>query len=409
MPRCPSPPELAEVPDVMTEEAAVRAPLGPPLRISPLVTEGDTVGRGQVVATLQGAPEICLVAPISGTVAHLRLLPGKKLSEIVLFGEGDAVVRHDTAQAVDSAGLRRLMLASGFWPRLRRRPFGGMPAAAEVPAAIVVVGSDTRPGAPDVRRALQGRTDALQHGLTALSQVTDGEVFFCTTERDTPGRGIEAPVRVVRHGQRHPQGSAGILCHSLCPAGIDGPVWSLHAEDVADLGDLLETGVLPQMRLVRITGAGLHHGQCVRTHPGADLRQLTRRLAAPGTNEILTGGMLDGHRASWLGVNDRQVAVFPARARPPAPHWLVDALVHAPRPVPIIPTMALTQALGAALPAAAFLRALGAGDEDGAQRLGLLSLLEEDLALADYVLGEKGQVMAQLRTLLDRIRKENAA
>jgi Na+-transporting NADH:ubiquinone oxidoreductase subunit A len=224
-----------------------------------------------------------------------------------------------------------------------------------------------------------------------------------------PDEAIPSPVRRVVHGERHPQGSAGILCHGLCPAALDRPVWDLHAEDVADLGDLLETGVLPQRRLVRISGAGLRHAQSLRTHPGADLRQLTRRLAAPGAHETLSGGMLDGHRASWLGVNDRQVSVVPSRARPPAPHWLVEALVHAPRPVPIIPTAALTQALGAALPAAPFLHALGAGDEDGAQRLGLLSLLEEDLALADYVLGEKGQIMAQLRSLLDRIRKENAA
>ena len=54
-------------------------------------------------------------------------------------------------------------------------------------------------------------------------------------------------------------------------------------------------------------------------------------------------------------------------------------------------------------------RALGAGDEETATRLGLLSLLEEDVALADYVLAEGGTLMAQLRALLDRIRTEAAA
>ena len=62
--------------------------------------------------------------------------------------------------------------------------------------------------------------------------------------------------------------------------------------------------------------------------------------------------------------------------------------------------------LAAALPAVPFLRALGAGDEETAMRLGLLSLLEEDVALADYVLGAGGEVRRQLRTLLDRIRAE---
>ena len=39
-------------------------------------------------------------------------------------------------------------------------------------------------------------------------------------------------------------------------------------------------------------------------------------------------------------------------------------------------------------------------------RLGLLSLLEEDLALADYVTAAKPRLSAQLRGLLTRIEKE---
>lgn len=77
--------------------------------------------------------------------------------------------------------------------------------------------------------------------------------------------------------------------------------------------------------------------------------------------------------------------------------------------MPAIPTAALTQSLGAALPATAFIRALSAGDDETAIRLGALSLLEEDVALSDYVLSEAGQLMARLRAMLDRIATEFAA
>ncbi len=42
-------------------------------------------------------------------------------------------------------------------------------------------------------------------------------------------------------------------------------------------------------------------------------------------------------------------------------------------------------------------------------KLGVLSLLEDDLALADYVLGEGGHLLAELRAMLDRIETEFAA
>ena len=42
-------------------------------------------------------------------------------------------------------------------------------------------------------------------------------------------------------------------------------------------------------------------------------------------------------------------------------------------------------------------------------RLGLLSLLEEDVALADYVLGGEAGLAGLTRELLERIRSEFAA
>ncbi len=42
-------------------------------------------------------------------------------------------------------------------------------------------------------------------------------------------------------------------------------------------------------------------------------------------------------------------------------------------------------------------------------RLGVLSFLEEDLALADYALSAEGELVHQLRTMLDSIEAEYAA
>ena len=75
-------------------------------------------------------------------------------------------------------------------------------------------------------------------------------------------------------------------------------------------------------------------------------------------------------------------------------------------PKPMIPTAALSQAFGASLPSAAFVRALTSGDSETAVNLGLLSLLEEDVALADYVLSDEGRLPRLLRGVLDEVAKE---
>lgn len=412
-PRFQSP--VADVTDptpVITQEAGIRTSIGQTLRITPLVKQGDLVHQGAPVACLRDAPHVQFVAPMPGRVARIALQAGRKLSEIVLFHEaGGDVVQHDQLAATTEPKLRSLMQAAGMWPWLRRRPFGGMPPANERPAAIIVMAIDTQPFAPDPRQALIGRAEAFARGLHALARLADGPVFVCQQagpdlfDRASAGE----RVRAIDCGMRHPQGAAGIRVHALAPATLKAPVWDIHAEDVAALGDLLAQGVLPMTRLVRVAGAGLRDSRLIRTQPGADLRELTQRAALPGAHILLSGSPLDGHAAHWLAPRHRQVTVLPAPQQAKTKHWFVTALTRSALPKPVIPTAALTQAFGAALPSASFVRALSAGDDETAIRLGVLSLLEEDIALADYVLGGTAHLADLLRAMLNRIRKEYAA
>ncbi len=410
IPEFRSPDESGDTIDIVTEEAGVRPPDGLAVPVTPLVVEGETVARGAALACLRHTPDICFVAPIAGRVARISLLPGRKLSEIVLFREeSQGVMRHETTACSSASDLRHLMQAAGVWPCLRRRPFGGMPAADETPAAIFVMGADTRPYAPDSRLDLDEA--ALARGLEALGRLTDGPIFVCWPERSSSPRFSteNSDIRWIACGPRHPQGSAGIRIHQAFPAGLDAPVWDIHVCDVAALGKLLQKGELPMLRRVRISGAGLREGCTVRTHPGADLRQLTQRIAAPGPHVLMSGSHLDGHPARWLGQRDRQVTVLPRAAPRSRPHWLISALTESATPRPAIPTAALDQSFGSAVKATPFIRALGAGDDEGAISLGLLSLLEEDVALADYTLGAGEDIMVRLRAMLERVRTEYAA
>ncbi len=411
--RVPSPPAASSRPDeVITAEAGIRAASGDVLRVTPLVAEDELVAQGASLACLRDAPEVRLVAPMSARVARISLLPGRRLGEIVLFSEtGGDVVRHPRAEAGSEPGLRSLMQRAGLWPSLRRRPFGGMPEAAERPVAIVVMALDTRPLAPDPRRALEQREEAFARGLDALAMLTDGSVFVCAR----PGAPLFEPglaggrVRSVDCGARHPQGSSGIRVHDLAPATLEAPVWDVHAEDVAALGELLDSGIATMTRLVSVAGPALREAGLVRTQAGADLRGLAHRALRPGPHVLLSGSSLDGHEAHWLGPRDRQVSALSRPPRAGSPHWLVDALTRSARPRPVIPSAALHQAFGAVLPAMPFVRALSSGDDETAMKLGLLSLLEEDVALADYVLGGEARLAELLRGTLERVRAELAA
>jgi Na+-transporting NADH:ubiquinone oxidoreductase subunit A len=123
---------------------------------------------------------------------------------------------------------------------------------------------------------------------------------------------------------------------------------------------------------------------------------------------VLSGSALDGRESHWLLLRDRQVTVLDSPHRQAAPHWFKAALARASKPKPLIPTAALDQAMGGAVPAMPFLRALSCGDAETFARLGGLSLLEEDVALADYVTRAEPSIRALLASILDTVAAEEA-
>ncbi len=399
--------------DLMTEEAAITAAPGEELRVEMAVPEGALVAQGAPLARLRGAPQIAFVAPMAGRVASIALRPGHRLGEIVLFREtGAERFRHDTSAAVsgrDSEGVRALMQQAGLWRALRSRPFGNMPRGDETPAAIFIMAVDTRPHAPDPREALKGKEEAFARGLDALARLTDGPLFLCQSQgADIADSAAGNRVRIVKTGKRHPQGLAGFQIHAHFPARPESRVWDIHAEEVAALGALLQSGYLPETRMVSVAGSALSESRLVRCQPGADLRGLSYGAVRPGNHVLLSGSAIDGREARWLAPRDRQLTVLPRRGQPPRRHWFGAALSRAARPLPIIPTAALEQAFGTALPAAAMARALASGDDETAIRLGALSLLGEDLALVDYVTAAEPRLSSMLQGILARLAAEEA-
>lgn len=399
----------------ITDQCALFARPEEDFRVEVLVAERDKVAQGAPVLRSRRRPELVLVAPVAGEVAQIDLGPGRRLSHVLFFHGPDAGRHsHDVAEARKGdapAALRALLLSAGQWPLFRSRPFGRIPAPDEAPAAIFVMALDTRPDAPPPRLALDGREEDFARGLRALAALTAGPVVICQDRGPDIASLGEAGgrCRIERIVPTHPHGLAGLQLVRLHPAGIGRSVWDIHAEDVAAIGSLLETGLVAETRLVSVAGPALRERRLVRCQPGADLRALSFDISRPGSHRLLSGSALDGVEGRWLGRWHRQATGVPAAQGDAYPHWFSAALKLAGRPLPIIPTAALEQAFGGVLPAVPLVRALASNDAETAVRLGALSLVEDDVAFADYITGASPRLAGMLRTMLDRIAEEEVA
>lgn len=413
----------------------------PGLKPTLAVQVGDAVLRGQKLFEDKRIPGVAFTAPAAGTVSAIHRGERRALISVVVdVDPGDSPLRQvkfaafsgRAAAELDVGGVRALMLESGLWTALRKRPFGHVPAADGTAEAIFVTATDSRPHAPPPSLVIGPRADDFRDGLVCLTKLGAGPVYLCTGVDDA----IDAPagVQVEQFAGPHPSGSVGWHIHRLRPVSMERQVWHIGYQDVLALGHLVRTGRLDIERVVALAGPSVRQPRLLRTRLGASVDALVDGELAAGEHRVISGSVLDGRAAAgeaagYLGRYHNQVAVLPegreremfGYIRPGADKFSVTgavlgAFTRAQRvlttsvnggPRAMVPIGTYERVLPFDIEPVFLLRALIIGDDEAAQKLGALELDEEDVALATCVCPSKYEYGPLLRDALTRIEKEH--
>lgn len=416
---------------------ALLGPDYPGLKPTMAVSEGEQVRAGQVLFTDKRSPRVRFTAPGSGRITAIHRGPKRVLLgvEIALDGEdAQTFDAHDEGrlEQLSRAEVVDLLLASGLWTALRRRPFERVPDPEEIPAALFVTALASDPLAADPALVIAERPREFANGLRVLGRLCDGPLYLCqapSVELPRAGR-----VEAVAFAGPHPAGLPGTHIHHLLPVHGERCVWHLGYQDVIAIGHLFVTGRLLLERILALGGPGARRPRLIRTRLGAHLGDLLRDELHEGRWRVVSGSVLSGHGAQgpldFLGRYHLQACVLPeTQAQPKALGWLrpggetfsVRRLFpgvwarRRPRALStalggerraIYPIGTYEQVLPLDLSATYLLRALAAGDVEEARSLGCLELAEEDLALCSFVCPGKNNFGRLLREVLDEIEKE---
>lgn len=378
----------------------------PDVRPDFAVEVGDRVSVGQALFVDRRRPELTFCAPISGRVSQLRRGPRRALDLIAIEREdADGPVREfRIPSATDKEGVRRLLLEAGQWPAFRTRPFERIPEPNAQPAAIFVTAIDTEPLCANPNGVLRQEIEPFRIGLEALRQLTEGAVFVCLA-RGAPAIGDIDRVQAVEFAGSHPAGLPGTHIHHLMPVGRIRSVWHIGYQDVIAIGRLFGTGRIWAERIVSVAGPAVRDPCLVCTTLGADLNDLVAGNAHTADIELVSGSLLSGRPARYLGRYHLQVAAMAPGKRRNGQGILAriaDAFGKR-ETAAIIPVAAHESVMALDIAAVPLLRALSVGDSETAERLGCLELAETDVALLTHVCPSGVDYAPLLRGVLEEI------
>ncbi|MBX7124779.1 MAG: Na(+)-translocating NADH-quinone reductase subunit A [Cyclobacteriaceae bacterium] len=405
-----------------------------------VVKEGDAVKAGSPLFHDKKFESIQFTSPVSGEVVEVKRGDKRKLIEVKILAdrknEYESFGRHSVSDIANLPveSIKDQLLKSGVWVNLVQRPFGTIADPTATPKAIHISAFDTGPLAPDYSVLFRGQDQFFQIGLDVLKRLTPGAVnlnVHTTSEVSTvfsQSKGVE----VNKFSGKHPAGCVGVQIHHIDPINKGDVVWTIAPAGVIQIGKLFQTGTYDASRIVAVVGSEVKNPQYYKTVTGASIKKLVAGNVQGEHVRYISGNVLTGTQIAadgHLGFFDQQLTVIPEGDQYDFLGWikpttsklsfsrafgLLSFLSFGKERVlntntngehrAFVQTGVFEQVTPMDVLPTQLLKSILAEDIDEMEALGIYEVIEEDLALCEFVDVSKHNVQEILREGIELIR-----
>ncbi|MBN1767730.1 MAG: Na(+)-translocating NADH-quinone reductase subunit A [Prolixibacteraceae bacterium] len=400
------------------------------------VKADDIVKAGTPLFFDKSQPEVKFTSPVSGKVVAINRGERRRILEIEIESNGKFESVDFPVEEIKSLNrdkVKKNLLESGLWPFMVQRPFGVIPQVNEMPRDIFITSFDSSPLAPDYEFTLAGEMENIQAGIDVVSKLSKGKVYLGLR----PGSKFSTlkGVEINYLNGPHPAGNIGIQLHKIAPLNKGEIVWTLNLQTLLYIGKLFKTGKLNLERLVAVCGSEVKKPQYIKAVAGASVKTLINGNTKNETNErLISGNVLTGEKLEENGFTrliDNQVTVIPEgnEIEPfgwiapgfnkftagktflsklmPRKSYVLNANYHGGERAFVVSGQ-YEKVLPMDIYPVYLLKAILVNDIDKMENLGIYEVVEEDMALCEYVCSSKIEVQSILRNGINTMIKELA-
>lgn len=412
-----------------------------------LVKEGDEVKAGTPVLIDKKRPFINICSPISGKIINIVRGEKRKLLEVLI--ESDSLNEYEgfvtpNPRSATKSEIIDVLLKSGLWACFKQRPYGIIPDPETEPKAIFISGFDSSPLAPDLDYALKGEKEIIQTGIDMLSKLSPGGVHLSLHASNYASSPFHRLEKVVIHtfDGKHPAGNVGVQIHHISPINKGEVAWTIDMQSVVYLGRLFTKGIYDVRKVVAITGPRAKNPAYIGTLPGMNLKEIKdfadiKHADDPHKENLpiryISGNALTGDNVGedgYLGFFHNQVTLLsegnyhemfgwakPFRSKKfstshsyfswlfPKKRYSLDTNLNGGERALVV-----TGVYEKVTPMDIFplylIKAIMAEDIDKMEQLGIYEVIEEDLALCEFVCPSKTEVQEIISNGINLMIKE---
>ncbi len=407
------------------------------LRPKVVVDEGDNVKAGTPILFDKKNDKVQHVAPVSGEIVEIRRGEKRKLLEVVILADKKIeYVEHKKFSVSEINNLsteeaKTQLLESGTWVNLVQRPYGVVADPEDSPKAIHISAFDSHPLAPEYDLLFKGQDQYFQAGIDILKKFTDGVIHLNIDGASEVSQLFSHAknVQLNKFSGPHPAGNVGVQIHHLDPINKGDVVWTINPHGVIQIGKLFIEGIYDASKMVALTGSEVKNPQYYKTFTGASIKKMVANNIASDNVRYISGNVLTGEKIAndgHLGYFDHHVTVIPEGDYYELFGWIkpttkslsfhrafgllsflngnkefvVDTNTKG-EPRAFVQTGTFEKVMPMDILPTFLLKAILAEDFDEMEALGIYEIIEEDMALCEFVDVSKHDVQEIVREGLD--------
>jgi Na+-transporting NADH:ubiquinone oxidoreductase subunit A len=274
-----------------------------------LVKVGTRLKAGEAVFHDKSNEALRFVSPVSGEVLEVLRGEKRKLLAVKIQADKEQVFQDFGKFDVQSANAETIkahLLATGCWPFVKQRPYDVIANPNKTPKAIFISAYASAPLAADLDYTLKGKEAELQAAVTALGKLTEGQVHVSVANNGaSPLAGLSG-ITLHKVSGPHPSGNVGTQINKIDPVNKGEVVWTVNAQDLVIIGELLLTGKFNAERIVAMAGSSIKKPRYFKTKIGSEIATMVydNGIDKDGNDRIISGNVLSGKQVKPDGSLD---------------------------------------------------------------------------------------------------------
>ena len=270
---------------------------------------GTKVKAGEAVFYDKSNEAVKFVSPVSGEIIDIPRGEKRTILAIKIQADKEQSYQDNGKFNVDTAkteDIKAHLLASGCWPFVKQRPYDVIANPDKAPKAIFVSAYASAPLVADLDFTLQGKEAELQAGITALTKLTEGQVHVSVGKNGNSPLANVSGATIHKVSGPHPSGNVGTQINKIDPVNKGEVVWTVNAQDLVIIGELLLTGKFNAERIVALAGSSVKKPRYFVTKLGAEVASMIYDNGVDKNDNIriISGNVLSGKQVQPDGFLD---------------------------------------------------------------------------------------------------------